>query len=58
MEPMSEAEAYATLCDARASQGWPKNWNAERRQEGWLFTSDTGMTYFVTDAGLVTEGEG
>jgi hypothetical protein len=53
--PMDETDALMTLHDARASQGWPGEWDGERHENGWAFTSPAmpGKTFVVTDAGSV-----
>lgn len=59
--PMNQTEALLTLHDARASQGWPKDWDGERHENGWAFTSPAkpGKTFVVTDAGAVDQlGDG
>ena len=56
-ERMNQTEALLTLHDARASHGWPKDWDGERRDNGWAFTSPAkpGKTFVVTDSGSVDQ---
>jgi hypothetical protein len=53
-EAPSEAAAYATLCDARGSMGFPTDLKGERRPGAWAFRSaERELAYVVADDGSV-----